>query len=149
MRSGMKAIGWGALAAAMLVAAPASAKQWTVAMVNRGPAGAMDYTPSFLKIAPGDSVRFVPQDKGHNAEAIATLLPAGAPAFKGKINEEIVVVFKAPGLYGYKCLPHFGMGMVGAIQVGAAGNRTAFAEAVQKLPPLARARMTAILKQVR
>src|SRR3546814_6259395 len=32
------------------------------------------------------------------------------------------ISFGKPGVYGYKCLPHYGMGMVGVVVVGNAGN---------------------------
>ena len=38
----------------------------------------MVFEPSFVKIAPGDTVRFVSTDKGHNAETIKGMLPEGA-----------------------------------------------------------------------
>ncbi|MCE8472781.1 plastocyanin/azurin family copper-binding protein, partial [Rhodovulum sulfidophilum] len=47
------------------------------------------------------------------------MLPAGAEPFKGQINEEIEVTLTEPGIYGIKCSPHFAMGMVMLIQVGA------------------------------
>ena len=77
----------------------------------------MVFEPAYLKVAPGDTVRFVPTHKSHNAESIAGMLPKGAAPFKGKLNEELVVKFKAPGIYGYKCMPHYAMGMVGAVVV--------------------------------
>jgi hypothetical protein len=33
-----------------------------------------------------------------------------------------VVTFDKPGIYGIKCLPHYGMGMVGMIVVGTPEN---------------------------
>ena len=138
-----------ALAALFLASAPATAKQWEVKMLNRGPEGTMVFSPAFLKIAPGDTVRFVATDKGHNAESIAGMLPAGAQTFRGKINEEIVVKFTVPGLYGYKCLPHYGMGMVGLIQVGAAANKAAIGTAAAKLPGLSKGRMMALVAKAR
>lgn len=105
----------------------------------------MDYTPAFLKIAPGDSVRFVATDKTHNAESIPELTPPGGTRFKGKLNQDVVVTFSQQGLYGYKCLPHLGMGMVGLVQVGKPVNRSGFTAELAKLPPLARKRMTAFL----
>lgn len=127
--------------------APAPApKQWQVQMLNKGPDGQMMvFSPAKLAIAPGDSVKFVATDKGHNAEAIAGMIPAGAPAFKGAINQEIVVKFDRAGLYGYKCLPHLGIGMVGVIQVGNAANRAQLQAAAAKLPGMGKKRMTALL----
>jgi pseudoazurin len=57
-------------------------------------------------------------DKGHNAEAIKGMFPEGAVPFKGKVNEEIVLTLAQEGIYGVKCLPHYGMGMVAMIVAG-------------------------------
>ena len=107
---------------AMALASPAAAKDVQVKMLNKGAKGAMVFEPALVKIAPGDTVTFVATDKGHNAEVISTMLPAGAAPFKGKMNQTITVKFTKPGVYGYKCLPHYGMGMVGAVIVGSATN---------------------------
>jgi pseudoazurin len=133
----------------LLVSTPAMAKEWQVKMLNKGPEGTMVFSPAYLKIAPGDTVKFIATDKGHNAEMIAGMLPAGATMWRGKINEEIVVKFTVPGLYGYKCLPHYPMGMVGLIQVGNASNKPAMAAAAAKLPGLAKIRMTALLAKAK
>jgi pseudoazurin len=132
-----------------LAVAPALAKEHHVKMLNKGAEGLMVFEPSFLKIAPGDSVKFLATDKGHNAESVAGMAPAGAPAFKGKINEEIVVRFAKPGLYGYKCLPHLGVGMVGLVQVGNAANKAQVTPAAQKLPGLGKKRMNDLLAKAR
>jgi pseudoazurin len=100
------------------VAAPASAKGHIVKMLNKGNGRTMVFSPELVRIAPGDTVTFVATDKGHNAEIISTMIPAGAAPFKGKINQELSVKFTRPGTYGFKCLPHYGMGMVGVIIVG-------------------------------
>jgi pseudoazurin len=110
-------------AVAALGSGVAGAAEHEVKMLNKGERGAMVFEPAFLKIAPGDSVKFVPTDKSHNAESIEGFLPAGAEPFAGKMNQEIVVTFDAEGVYGYKCRPHYGMGMVGMVVVGdAAAN---------------------------
>ena len=84
-----------------------------------------------------------------NAESLPGMAPAGAASFKGKIDEEFTVKFTREGVYGYKCLPHLGMGMVGVIQVGKPGNKAAVATAAQKLPGLGKKKMTALLEKVR
>ena len=89
-----------------------------VRMLNKGAEGLMVFEPSFVRIAPGDTVRFVATDKGHNVEAIDAMVPAGGKPFVGKMNEELAVTFEAPGIYGYRCKPHYPMGMVGMIVVG-------------------------------
>ncbi|ODT23165.1 MAG: pseudoazurin [Kaistia sp. SCN 65-12] len=133
------------LAAALLLSVPAfsMAADFEVKMLNKGAEGAMVFEPAGLKIAPGDTVTFIPTDKGHNAEAIKGMVPEGAAEFKGKMNEEIKVTFDVPGLYGIKCAPHVGMGMVAAILVGdaPAANLDAFNAA--KLPKKARERIDA------
>lgn len=101
-----------------LFPAAANAEEHEVRMLNQLDGQMMVFDPPFLKIQPGDSVRFVPTDKSHNSESILGMLPEGADAWKGKFNEEITITFEEPGLYGYKCLPHYSMGMVGLIQVG-------------------------------
>jgi len=110
---------------ALAAASPAVAKDVQVKMLNKGARGAMVFEPALVKIAPGDTVTFVATDKGHNAEIIPTMIPAGATPFKGKMNQNLTVKFTKPGVYGYKCLPHYGMGMVGAVIVGSpAANET-------------------------
>lgn len=141
--------GRGALAVAGLALlgagrAPAP-KTWEVRMLNKGASGSMAFEPGYLAIKPGDSVKFIAADKGHNAETIAGMLPAGAAPFKGKVNEEIVVKFTAPGVYGYKCLPHLAMGMVGVIRVGAPTNLAAARDQAGKLPNLAKQRLLGFL----
>lgn len=109
-----------AVAATLLaIVGSAEAANFEVLMLNKGTDGkTMGFSPSFLQIEPGDTVTFIPADKGHNAETILDMIPADAKTWKGNINEEFSVTFSVPGLYGYKCQPHFGMGMVGLIQVG-------------------------------
>lgn len=134
----------------ILAASPAAAREWQVQMLNRGADGtAMVFAPAFLVVQPGDTVRFLATDRGHNAETIPGMMPAGATAFRGRINEEIVVRFTEPGLYGYKCLPHLGMGMVGLIQVGRPVNRAAVDQAATRLPGLSRRVMGELLGAVR
>ncbi|MER9673532.1 pseudoazurin [Mesorhizobium sp. M0208] len=96
----------------------ASAEEHVVQMLNKGEKGAMVFQPAFIKAAPGDTVKFVPTDKSHDAESIKGMLPNGAAAFKGKPNEEITVTLTQEGVYGVKCAPHYGMGMVALIVVG-------------------------------
>lgn len=103
---------------ALMGATPALAANFDVTMLNKGEAGAMVFEPAFVKVAPGDTVTFIPTDKGHNAETIKDMLPEGAEAFKGGMNKEIVVTFTVPGAYGIKCQPHFAMGMVALVVVG-------------------------------
>jgi len=124
----------------------ASAAEHEVKMLNKGATGVMVFEPAYLKVQPGDTVIFVPTDKGHNAESIDGITPDGASAFKGEMNKPISVTFEAEGVYGYKCRPHLPMGMVGLVEVGdAAPNILAAKEA--KLPGKARQAMAALLSK--
>lgn len=106
----------------MTMAAGAFAAEVEVKMLNKGAEGAMVFEPALVKVAPGDTVKFVATDKGHNAETIKGMLPAEATPFLGKNGEDVVVAFDKPGVYGVKCLPHYGMGMVAMIVVGTPAN---------------------------
>jgi pseudoazurin len=112
----------GALAASLGMADAAQAGEVQVKMLNKGTEGIMVFEPALVKIAPGDTVKFLAADKGHNVETIETMLPEGATAFVGKVNEELAITFDKPGVYGVKCKPHYGMGMVGMVVVGDAAN---------------------------
>lgn len=104
--------------AAMMLAGGAEAAEHQVLMLNKGEKGAMVFVPDMVKAAPGDTIRFVPTDKSHNAEAIKGMVPDGAELFKSKINEDFTIKLTAQGIYGIKCTPHYGMGMVALILVG-------------------------------
>lgn len=130
-----------AAAASLLIGGAAQAANFEVLMLNKGTDGkTMGFSPSYLHIEPGDTVTFIPVDKGHNAESILDMIPDEASTWKGKMDEELVVTFDVPGLYGYKCMPHFGMGMVGLIQVG--NDKSNLTELMNvRLPGKAQARM--------
>ena len=98
-------------------------------MLNKGAAGAMVFEPALVKVAPGDTVKFIATDKSRNAESIPEMLPTSAAPFTGKMNEDIVVTFKENGVYGIKCKPHYGMGMVALVVVGDPTNLEAAAAA--------------------
>lgn len=133
-------------AAALAVAGPAAAATHTVKMLNSGPGGAMVFSPALIKVAPGDTVTFEPTHPTHNAESISSMLPAGAATFKGALSKPLTVKFTKAGVYGYKCTPHYGMGMVGAVVVGSAANAAA-AKSVTH-PGLAKKRFATILAGV-
>ncbi len=132
------------LLASALFAPVTMAEVHEVKMLNRGSDGAMVYEPDHLRIAPGDSVRFLPTQSGHNAASVAGLLPAGAEPFKSKLNQPFEHTFSVPGVYGIQCIPHLAMGMVMLIQVGDASA----AEWPASLPPKAKARFAAQLQKL-
>lgn len=132
------------LLASALLAPAALAEVHEVKMLNRGSEGAMVYEPDHLHIAPGDSVRFLPAQSGHNAASVAGLLPTGAEPFKSKLNQPYEQTFSVPGLYGIQCIPHLAMGMVMLIQVGDAPA----VELPASLPARAKTRFTAQLQKL-
>ena len=107
-----------AVLSVLACAGGAAAEEHVVEMLNKGEKGAMVFQPNLVHAAPGDTVKFVPTDKSHNAESIKGMIPEGAESFKSKMNEEITVTFDKDGVYGVKCAPHYGMGMVALIVVG-------------------------------
>src|SRR3546814_17257987 len=89
-------------------------------MLNRNMTGPMVYEPDHLSIAPGDTVKFLATDKGHNAAVIEGMLLYGAAVFNGNINEEIAVTLTAEGLYGVQFAQHYATGIAMSSEVGAA-----------------------------
>jgi len=71
----------------MTLAGNAFAAEVRVKMLNKGTEGVM------AKIAPGDTVKFIAADKGHNAETIKGMLPADAAPFAGKTGEDVAGLF--------------------------------------------------------
>lgn len=124
------------VAAAMAMAGGAMAAEVEVRMLNKGVEGLMVFEPALVKIAPGHTIRFVSTDKGHNAETIKGMLPDGVSSVVGKLGEDIEVKFEQPGVYGFKCAPHYGMGMVALVVVGTPANE----EQARAVPQIGKAR---------
>lgn len=125
----------------------AAAAEHVIKMLNKNDAGqTMVFEPDFIKVEPGDTVKFEPTDKNHNSESVKEIWPEGVPLVKGRYST--VVEFKAEkdGLYFFKCLPHYGMGMVALVQVGKPTNL----EAMKAFKPmgLASRRLLDILPKV-
>lgn len=100
----------------------AQAEEHVVQMLNKSKAKSdevMVFEPDFIRAKIGDTIRFVPADRNHNAEAIAEIWPEGAEPLKGKLSEEAVLTVAKDGVYGVKCLPHYGLGMVAMVVAGA------------------------------
>jgi pseudoazurin len=107
-----------AAVAAVFSAGSALAAEHEVKMLDKGATGIMVFEPALVKVAPGDTVKFIPVSKGHNVETVSGMLPEGATPIDGKVNEAVTVKFDKQGVYGFKCKPHYGMGMVGMVVVG-------------------------------
>ena len=128
-----------ATALVFLLCETAFAETHEVEMLNTGPNGdLMVFEPSFVQAAPGDTIKFIATDKGHNAVAMDDMIPDGAEPFKGGINEEIEVTLSDEGVYGVKCTPHYAMGMVMTIAVGNVEAPDDYLEG--RIPPKAKKR---------
>lgn len=133
-------------AALMTLGGAAFGAEVEVKMLNRGKEGVMVFEPALVKVSLGDTVKFVATDKGHNAETIKGMLPANATPFIGKNGVDVVVTFDQPGVYGVKCAPHYGMGMVALVVVGTLDNIDA-AKAVTQ-PGKAKPAMTGLFEKL-
>jgi pseudoazurin len=128
-----------------LLAQPAAAETYEVRMLNRNDTGGMVYEPDYLRLNPGDTVKFIATHVTHDAATIPEMLPQGARPFKGRINEEIEVTFTEAGFYGIQCIPHYAMGMVMMVQVGEAPPVAASIPA--SLPQRVRQRFQEIIRR--
>ncbi|MEM8795401.1 MAG: pseudoazurin [Pseudomonadota bacterium] len=79
------------------------------------------FDPLIQVVEAGDTVKFLPTQKGHNSVSSKGMIPEGTEPWRGKINEELSITFGKPGVYGYQCQPHAGLGMVGLIIVRGEG----------------------------
>lgn len=126
--------------ATLAMVGEAAAAEHRVEMLNRGPGGTMVFSPAVVNARPGDTIRYVPTDPGHNAETIAGMLPAGVQATRGAMGREFVLRVTQPGIYGVKCAPHYSMGMVSLVRVGDGPNAAAAETAAGRAPGIARRR---------
>jgi pseudoazurin len=115
----------GALLATNSIGWAQSSGAHTIEMLNKHPEDrkqSMVFYPRILSVMPGDVVTFKSTDKGHNSVSLDDMLPEGGEEWKGRINQDIEVTFAQPGFYGYQCVPHASMGMVGLIVVEGEGK---------------------------
>lgn len=122
-RNHLKMLAGASAAAAMGVPIKAMAQGTVheVQMLNADPENPRErqvFEPAVLQVQPGDTVRFVPTDRGHNSVANEDMIPEGGQTWEGAINEAVEVTFETEGTYGYHCVPHRSAGMVGLILVG-------------------------------
>ena len=101
-----------------VMATPVIAADHTIEMLSSSNGEMMVFKPAVLKIAPGDSVTWKATNPGHNTASIAEMTPDASLEWNGKINEELKITFTKEGVYGYKCTPHYVLGMIGIIAVG-------------------------------
>lgn len=133
-------------ACALMLVAPSHAAEHEVKLLNRGATGVMVFEPALVKAAPGDTVKFVIADKGHNVESIKGMLPAGVEPFSTRMNEGYSLTVTEPGVYGVDCKPHYPMGMVALVVVGDGKANLEDAKAA-KLPGKAYERVGKLLQE--
>ena len=102
----------------LALATPALAEDMTIDMLNKRDDGAqMVYSEDIARIDVGDTITWVPTDKGHNVEFLAGPMNWEAPK-KSKLSKEYSYTFDEPGIYLYQCTPHKSMGMIALVMVG-------------------------------
>lgn len=94
--------------------------------------GLTAFDKPILYIATGDTVNFGKLNGGHNS--VSVLNPEGGETWEGAMNKNISVTLTVPGIYGYICTPHAGLGMNGVIIVGDAGDKETVMEELRALP---------------
>lgn len=98
------------------------AEDITIEMLNKREDGAkMAYSQDIARIDVGDTITWVPTQKGHNVEFIAGPDGWKAPK-KSKLSKEVSITFDTPGVYLYQCSPHKTMGMIAIVVVGDGDN---------------------------
>ena len=75
------------------------------------------YSIEVARIEVGDTIEWLPKNKGHNVEFLAGPNMGSLPE-KSNLNVGYAVTFDLPGVYLYQCTPHGNMGMLGLIVVG-------------------------------
>ena len=93
-------------------------KEIVVDMLNKRADGQkMVFSEDISKIDVGDTIKWLPTDKGHNVEFLGGPEGANLPGKSG-LNKEVSIKFDTPGVYLYVCTPHKVMGMIGIVVVG-------------------------------
>ena len=101
-----------------IISIPVNAADHTIEMLSSSNGQMMVFKPAVLKINPGDTVTWKATNPGHNTASIEQMSADPALKWNGKNNEELKITFTKEGVYGYKCTPHYILGMVGVISVG-------------------------------
>lgn len=86
-------------------------------VVHTVTAQGLQYSPLVVRIALGDTVSWTNMST-HNTESLEGLIPQGAEMWASQMSDNYSRTFTQEGIYIYKCTPHFGAGMGGAIIVG-------------------------------
>lgn len=117
-------VGAGATVLLKATRTSAQSRSHNVAMLTQDPAtGArMVFSPRILRVAEADTVTFKPTQPTHSCISTPGMIPEGAQGWRGQIGKPVTVTFTKPGYYGYHCLPHRSLGMVGLVIVHGEGH---------------------------
>ena len=75
--------------------------------------GGFSFSPSRITNQVGDSIQFMPIGSTHTVSSNGN---ASQPfCGNGTISSPCTVTFNAAGVFGFKCIPHFGFGMTGLV----------------------------------
>ena len=96
---------------------PVQAKEIKIDMLNKMGKEKMVYSVDVAKVDVGDTITWLPKDKGHNVEFKKGPDGVKLPK-KSKINQKYSYTFEKSGMYFYWCTPHKAMGMIGLVIVG-------------------------------
>jgi len=135
------------LAATCFALSSAYGDEVRVKELNRAPTGFFVFAPELVRIKPGDTIDFLASDRGHDVHSVSGMIPDGAQPIDGKTNEDTKVTLSQPGVYVIACKVHTLMGMVGVVVVGDPVNIDKIDPS--GLPPRARAKVQALLDQIR
>ena len=93
-------------------------KEIVIDMLNKRDDGQkMVYSLDVANIDVGDTIKWLPTNKGHNVEFLGGPEGFDLPAKSG-LNKEVSITFDKPGVYLYVCTPHKVMGMIALVVVG-------------------------------
>lgn len=91
----------------------------------------LKFEPMVTIIQPGDTVAWENMPT-HDTQSIEGLIPEGAESWHSQLGNNYEHTFTVEGIYVYKCTPHIGAGMGGAIIVGKPTNLDAIIAADMK-----------------
>ncbi len=122
-------------------------KELIIDMLNKRDDGEkMVYSQDIAKIAVGDSIKWLPTNKGHNVEFVGGPEGYSLPKKSG-LNKEVSITFDKPGVYLYVCTPHKVMGMIALVVVG---DDISNKDAISKLKMMGRGKkkLKALIDQI-
>ena len=128
--------GVGAVSVGLIESPLLARSSHTITMRNADPSKGlktMAFSPDLLKVPKDTRITFAVESGAHNTQTTPGMVPQGAAGWRFGIRKSGTVTLSAPGFYGYHCLPHRAMGMVGLIIVEGPGmmDNLAAAKAVK------------------